>query len=103
MRYHDPMQTPHFSLPSDFEKKGFYTTQEVADLLNVHVATVRRWIQNNTLFAFRFSARVTRIPYGALAEFVGTPLPVSHETMSQARADSINARIAAEHRGLAAS
>jgi excisionase family DNA binding protein len=43
------------------EKESFLTPQEVSDLLQVSVQTVRRWIKEETLPAYKVGPRVWRI------------------------------------------
>jgi len=42
--------------------KGYYTTEEIAKMLSIHVATVRRWIREGKLPAILLgkSYRVTK-------------------------------------------
>jgi len=44
------------------ENKAYYTTEEIANMLSIHVATVRRWIRDGKLPAILLgkSYRVTR-------------------------------------------
>ncbi len=50
-----------FTLPTDHvEKQSFLTPQEVSDLLRVSVQTVRRWIKEGSLPAYKVG-RVWRI------------------------------------------
>lgn len=43
------------------EAESFLTPQEVSDLLQVSVQTVRRWIKEDTLPAYKVGPRVWRI------------------------------------------
>ena len=84
-------------LPPNFQMQAFYTPDEVADLLRVHVSTVREWIRSERLFAYRISERVSRIPLGSLMELLGEPQPVAHVDLSRDDAQAVWAEIAAEH------
>lgn len=49
-------------LPTDLiEEQPFLTPQEVSDLLQVSVQTVRRWIKEEDLPAYKVGPRVWRI------------------------------------------
>jgi excisionase family DNA binding protein len=89
------MTTSH--LPPDFQMQAFYTPDEVADLLRVHVSTVREWIRSGRLFAYRISERVSRVPLGALMELLGEPQPVVHWILDRADGQAVWAAIASEH------
>jgi excisionase family DNA binding protein len=89
------MTTSH--LPPDFQMHAFYTPDEVAALLRVHVSTVRDWIRSERLFAYRISERVSRVPLGALMELLGEPQPVAHRILSPADGQVVWAAIASEH------
>jgi excisionase family DNA binding protein len=43
------------------EEESFLTPQEISDLLQVSVQTVRRWIKEETLPAYKVGPRVWRI------------------------------------------
>jgi excisionase family DNA binding protein len=47
-----------------------FTTTELAALLGVHVATVRRLIRSGELAGFRAGIRQVRIPYEAARTFI---------------------------------
>lgn len=70
-----------------FEKKAFYSTSDVAEILEVHPTTVREWISEGKLYGIKLSERVTRIPLGGLLEFLGEPLPVTEGVLSPDEAD----------------
>jgi len=89
------MTTSH--LPPDFQMQAFYTPDEVAALLRVHVTTVRDWIRSERLFAYRISERVSRVPLGALMELLGEPQPVVHRILNPADGQAVWAAIASEH------
>jgi excisionase family DNA binding protein len=57
--------------------KHLYTVEEVAERLNLHVKTVRRFIRAGRLPAKRIGKEY-RITAAALDEFAGTPLPEQH-------------------------
>jgi excisionase family DNA binding protein len=49
------------SLSINSEEEAFLTPQEVSDLLQVSVQTVRRWIKDEDLPAYKVGPRVWRI------------------------------------------
>jgi excisionase family DNA binding protein len=52
------------------EEESFLTPQEVSDLLQVSVQTVRRWIKGETLPAYKVGPRMWRIRKVDLAEWL---------------------------------
>lgn len=61
------MSTPSVHL---IEKQVFLTPREVSDLLHVSVQTVRRWIKDEKLPAYRIGPRMWRISKGDLDEWL---------------------------------
>ena len=47
--------------PNQIEEQLFLTPQEVSDLLHVSVQTVRRWIKEDSLPAYKVGPRMWRI------------------------------------------
>lgn len=84
-------------LPSDFPKRAFYTPDELADLLRVHVSTVREWIRTDRIFAYRLSERISRIPLTSVMEMLGESQPVIHRTLTEDEEDAVWARSRGEH------
>jgi excisionase family DNA binding protein len=85
-------------LPSDFPKQAFYTPDELAQVLRVHVSTVREWIRTDQLFAYRLSERVGRIPLTSVMELLGESQPVTHRTLTAQEEDAAWAQSETEHR-----
>lgn len=85
-------------LPENFEKRAFYTPDEVASLLRVHTSTVREWIRTGHLFAYHVSDRVNRIPLGSLMRLLGEVQPVIHGVLTDERAAEVWHEIEDEHR-----
>jgi len=83
-----------------FERKDFYSPAEMSDIIDVHPMTVREWIGQGKLYGIKLSERITRIPLGALLEFLGQPLPVTREVMSQEEADDHWTQVSAEHESI---
>jgi excisionase family DNA binding protein len=52
------------------EEQPFLTPQEVSDLLQVSVQTVRRWIKEESLPAYKVGPRMWRIRTGDLDEWL---------------------------------
>ena len=50
-------------------KKEYYTVQEVADLLKVHVGSVRRFISKNKLVSVKVG-RAVRVEQSAIDDFL---------------------------------
>jgi len=50
-------------------KEEFYTTEEVALMLKLHVRTVQKWLEQGKLKGVRIG-RIWRIPESALKEFL---------------------------------
>ncbi len=69
-------------LPPEFRRQAFYTPDELAGILRVHVSTVREWIRSDRLFAYRISERVTRIPLGSVMELLGESQAVTRRTLT---------------------
>jgi excisionase family DNA binding protein len=84
-----------------FERKAFYTPAEIADLLQVHVSTVRDWIHADRLFAYQLSERVYRVPLSALMELLGDRDAGTRRELSAEEADRVWSEISNEHRGAA--
>jgi excisionase family DNA binding protein len=57
-------------------EERYYTTEQVAERLQVDVATVRRWLREGSLQGFR-TQRHWRIPQASLDAFTATPVPLS--------------------------
>lgn len=53
----------------------FYTPEEVATMLNIHVNSVYRLIKNNDLAAIRVGNQSLRIPTGSFEYLVRNALP----------------------------
>ena len=79
------------------ERKPFYTVVEVAKMLDVHPSTIREWIRDEKLFAFRFSERVVRIPLGSLMQMFGESQPVTHEEALPGESEKFWRQVSAEH------
>ena len=47
-----------------------YTAQEVADMLKVHINTIRSWIKSGKLNAMKLSDRLYRVSEEELNEFL---------------------------------
>jgi len=85
-------------LPPDFQKQAFYTPEELAQLLRVHVSTVREWIRTDRIFAYRLSERISRIPLTSVMEMLGESQPVIHRTLTEEEEETVWAQGEAEHR-----
>jgi excisionase family DNA binding protein len=85
-------------LPSEFQKQAFYTPDEVAGLLRVHVSTVREWIRSDRLFAYRLSERISRIPLASVMEFLGESQPVTHRTLTPEEEAAVWTELEGEHK-----
>ena len=83
-------------LPPDFQKQAFYTPDELAHLLRVHVSTVREWIRTDKLFAYRLSERISRIPLTSVMEMLGESRPVIHRTLTGEEEEAVWAQGEAE-------
>lgn len=70
-----------------FEPKAFYTPFEVAQILRVSSQTILDWIHGDRLDAVQLSARVYRIPLGALMIKLGEPPRVRREIRPHLRND----------------
>jgi excisionase family DNA binding protein len=92
-----PIMSANSHLPSDFPRRAFYTPDELAGLLRVHVSTVREWIRTDRLFAYRLSERISRIPLTSVMEMLGESQPAIHRTLSEDEEASIWERSQAEH------
>ena len=73
----------------DFEKKAFYTTDEVADVLCVHVSIIYEWIRTGRLFAYRPSEKTSKIPLTSLMEMLGESQPVVRRVLTPEEDDKI--------------
>jgi excisionase family DNA binding protein len=71
-------------LPPEFSRQAFYTPDELARILRVHVSTIREWVRSDRLFAYRISERVIRIPLGSVMELLGESQPVTRRTLTPA-------------------
>ncbi len=89
--------TANSHLPSDFPKRAFYTPEELAGLMRVHVSTVREWIRTDRIFAYRLSERISRIPLTSVMELLGESQPVIRRTLTDDEEDAVWARSRAEH------
>ena len=85
-------------LPENFERRAFYTPDEVAILLRVPASTVRGWIRTGHLFAYHGPGRVNRIPLGSLMRLLGESQPVIHGILTDERAAEVWHEIEDEHR-----
>jgi excisionase family DNA binding protein len=56
--------------PNQIEEQLFLTPQEVSDLLHVSVQTVRRWIKEEELPAYKVGPRMWRISKADLDEWL---------------------------------
>jgi excisionase family DNA binding protein len=62
---------------SSLEEQSFLTPQEVSNLLHVSVQTVRRWIKEEKLPAYRVGPRMWRIRAVDLDEWLQRSAPMT--------------------------
>ncbi len=62
--------------PDCLEQQSFFTPQEISDLLQVSVHTVRRWIRDGDLPAYRIG-RLWRIKPGDLDNWLARQGPTA--------------------------
>lgn len=73
----------------DFERKPFYSPAEVAHILGISDETVRKRIEDQTLYAVHVGPRLLRIPLAALMLFLGEPARVRRSRDPRARIDAL--------------
>lgn len=61
-----------------------YSQKQVADILGVDIATVRRWIAQGELRAYRLGPRVIRIDAADLRQFREQIAPATFEHVNSA-------------------
>lgn len=69
------------------DQEELVTCEVVAERLGVHVATVREWVREDKLPAYRLGERFVRLDWGAVLVHLATssPAPAGSETARDGR------------------
>ncbi len=93
-----PKEAQRKSPTLDFERKAFYAPAEIARILGISTQTVLDRIHDGSLYGFRLSPRIYRVPLAGFVQFLGEPPRVERVTKKLRRLPTWKRELAAEER-----